>query len=378
MRKSVQLLGQLFATLHTRPDRAMQEWGSDGELTVARIRALLSLLLLLLPLINAWNGGAITETLIGLIAAIIANLAAQIWLLLALRPRALPWLPYATGSYDVLATTAVLALLSMRDPAAGLNSMVVWSLYLFSIAMTALRNDGRLTFYVGMLAVAAYGLLAWLVHRLVRDPERLVSLDYGTVSASTVIERIVLLGMMTLLTASIVQRAQRLVESSGKDPLTGMLNRAWLMQRAPQLLEAGRGEPLPLSLALLRIDGFKRLHEDRSHAEAERALRRAAATLRRMLQDDEYAVRMDEHEFVLLLRAPIGNAWERVDRCRRALAQAERVGESANHRAPLALSGGLAAYPQDGMDVSALLDAADRRLRQAKAAGGNRLVTRDW
>lgn len=355
----------------------MLEWSGDGELTVARIRALLSLVLLLLPLINALNGGPIADTIAGLVAAAVANFAAQLWLWMAQRPRPLPWLAYATGAYDVLAITAALALLAARDPAAGLNSVLVWSVYLFAIALTALRNDGRLTFYVGMLAAVAYATLAWVVQRIVQDPEQLISLDYGTVTAATVLERVALLGMMTLLTASIVQRAQRLVNATGKDVATGLLNRAWLLQRAPQLLDALRGECEALSLALIRLDNPKRLLTDRSHAESERALRHLAISLRHMLQEDEYAVRMDEQEFVLLLRAPIGTAWERLDRLRRASAQTHGAPESATDPTTV-FSGGLAAWPKDGTDVAALLETADQRLREAKAAGGNRLLAHDW
>ena len=40
-----------------QPDEVMLEVGSGGELMVARLRAVIALLLLLLPLVNAAGGG---------------------------------------------------------------------------------------------------------------------------------------------------------------------------------------------------------------------------------------------------------------------------------------------------------------------------------
>ena len=54
---------------------------------------------------------------------------AQVWLALARSPRRHGWLPYATGTYDVTTTTAVLVLLALGDRVAGLNSLVVWAFY---------------------------------------------------------------------------------------------------------------------------------------------------------------------------------------------------------------------------------------------------------
>ena len=68
-------------------------------------------------------------------------------------------MPFATGTYDITTTSGVLVLLALNEPAAGLNSMIVWCFYLFAIGLTALRNDGRLTLYVGGLAIVQYGVL---------------------------------------------------------------------------------------------------------------------------------------------------------------------------------------------------------------------------
>ncbi len=365
-----------LATLLARPDEIMLEQGAGGELLVARVRALLSALVLLLPLANALGGARIVETLIGLGAAVAINLVAQVWLALARRPRRHGWLPYATGTWDISATTGVLALLALADRASALNSMVVWAFYLLAIALTALRNDGRLTLYVGSLAIVQYGLLAWILIAGA-DPDQLVSADYGTVSAGAQVERLLLLLLMGLLTLAIVQRMQRLIQLSGRDGLTGLPNRLWLAQRMPGICEEARAEGGSLTLVLLDLDRFRRINDEIGHSDGDRALRHVVTLLAESLEPEEHIARIGGQEFVLLLRCPLGSAWERVERLRRGLAARPFVPTYGAEPQRITFSAGLAAWPQDGADLSGLLHSADRRLRQAKRGGSNRAVARD-
>ncbi|HET7126589.1 MAG TPA: GGDEF domain-containing protein [Lysobacter sp.] len=375
LRGTFRWLKDLVGALLARPDELMLELGAGGELLVARLRALLSATALLLPLANATTGASTNETIVGLGAVVFINICAQVWLALANSPRTYPWLSYATSTYDVTATTGVLALLAAGDPASGVNSIIVWCFYLIAIAMTALRNDGRLTLYTGVLAIAEYALLAWIV--IATHAQPLSSLDYGTVSPGGQVERLVLIGMMTMLTSVIVYRMQRLVELSGNDGLTGLPNRSWLLQRMPRIFDQVRDGGGSLTLALLDLDHFKRVNDDIGHLAGNRALRQVAALMSDALGPGERLVRIGGQEFVALLHCPIGSAWERVDRLRRALAEQVFVGERGTPGPRLSFTAGLATWPQDGNNLSLLLRSADRRLQLGKRDGRNRVVARD-
>lgn len=366
----------VVATLFGRADEVMLELGAGGELMVARVRAALSLLILLLPLIAAGGGHGTRTVVAGLALAVFTNLMAQVWLALARRQRRHAWLPYATGSYDVSMTTLVLVLLATREPAAALNSVVVWNFYMLAIALTALRNDGRLALYVGGLAVAQYAALA-IVLMAGTGEARPASLGYGVASVAGQVERLLLLAMMTLIACAVVYRMQRLVDLSGRDGLTGLPNRAWLLQHAPRQLADSRREGRSLTLGLLDLDGFRRINADAGPRAGDRAIRGIALRLQTMLEEDESLSRIGGQEFVLLLRCPAGSAWERLDRLRRDMATESLVVDRDGHPLPLSFSAGLAAFPPDGGDVSALLGVADRRLQQAKRAGRNRVEARD-
>jgi diguanylate cyclase (GGDEF)-like protein len=368
---------EVVASLLARPDEIMLEIGAGGELLVARLRAALAAMLLLLPLANALGGGGINETMIGLGGALVVNVFAQVWLSLARRRRLYRWLPFASSAFDVTATTLVLVALAANHLPAGLNSLIVWCGYILAILLTALRSDGRLALFAGTLAIGQYGLLVLAVFALASSPEQLLSSDYGSVTLGSQAQRLVLLMMFTLITAMVVYRMQRLVELSGTDGLTRLPNRTWLLHRVPRLFDSVRHDGDSLTLALIDLDHFKRINDAHGHHAGDRALRHVVAVLRELAEPGEWLVRIGGEEFVLLLRKPIGTAWERVDAIRRALGERPFQPERGADAMPLSFSAGLAGFPHEGSDLSRLLRRADGRLQQAKLQGRNKVVARD-
>lgn len=364
-------------SLLARPDGVALELGAGGELLVARLRAALSLLIVPMPLIAALGGGREREVLIGLGAAVLVNAMAQVWLALARRDRPPAWLPWASSAYDITTTTAVLALLGLGDPVAALNSLVVWPFYLLAITLTALRNDGRLCLGIGALAIVQYAIVITVVMLVAGGDQGLLSIDYGSASVATQAQRLILLLMMALLAAALVYRMQRLVDMSGSDAMTGLPNRTWLLHGMPRVFESIRGEGGSLTMALLDLDHFRRINDEIGPREGDRALRHFVAAAGEILVERERMVRIGGQEFVLLLHCPIGSAWERLDRLRRGMAEHPFMPLRKGEPHVLAFSGGLAAYPVDGLDVSGLLGSADRRLQLAKREGRNRVVARD-
>ena len=370
-------LREFWQQLRAPPDALMLELGAGGELLVAKVRAALSLALLLLPLVNIVTGEYMpTEGIAGMFGVILAVAASQVLLLLARQQRRFRWLPWVTTSYDVSLTTFVLALLAPSSLAASLNSMVVWAFYLVAVCMTALRNDGRLTLYTGALAMLQYAALAAAVFALAQTPEQLASADYGTARVSNVLQRVLLIAIVTAITAAVVYRMQRLVELSGTDGLTGLPNRTLLVHHFPALLDGAREQGGSLALGLINLDFFRRINDEAGHATGDRALRHAAGVLREGLEPGDLLVRLGGEEFVLLMPLPAGRAWERLEALRRDLATRPFVADADADPLRITFSAGLASCPQDGADLSQLMRRADLRLSQAKLEGRNRVVAR--
>ena len=370
-------LREFWQQLRAPPDALMLELGAGGELLVAKLRAALSLALLLLPLVNIVTGEYMpTEGIAGMFGVILAVAASQVLLLLARQQRRFRWLPWVTTSYDVSLTTFVLALLAPSSLAASLNSMVVWAFYLVAVCMTALRNDGRLTLYTGALAMLQYAALAAAVFALAQTPEQLASADYGTARVSNVLQRVMLIAIVTAITAAVVYRMQRLVELSGSDGLTGLPNRTLLVHHFPALLEGAREHGGSLALGMINLDYFRRINDEAGHAIGDRALRHAVGVLREGLQEGDLLVRLGGEEFVLLMPLPAGRAWERLEALRRDLATRPFVADADADPVRITFSAGLACWPQDGADLSQMMRRADLRLSRAKLEGRNRVVVR--
>lgn len=364
------------ATLMSRPDEVMLALGASGERLVARLRALLAALLLSMPVAAALAGEPLDRVLLSLGVVLVLNLFAQLWLALSSRPRQHPWLPFASSAWDVTATTLVLVALGLGEWPSALNDTVPWCGYPLAIVLASLRSDGRVAIATGVLAIVQYALLVAIVFALAESPEQLLSADHGAVRGAAQAQRLLVLVLFTAITVTIVRRMLRLVELSGTDGLTGLPNRNWLVHQVPRWLDAvERGESA--TLALLDLDRFRRVNEEAGHPAGDRALREVAALLGERLARDEHLVRLGGEEFVLLLRKPMGTAWEHVDALRRALAARGFVAERGGERLPLGFSAGLATCPHDAGNLPGLLRRADLRLKQAKAEGGGRVVARD-
>jgi diguanylate cyclase (GGDEF)-like protein len=374
-----QTLRELLSTMRDRPDEIVLDIGAGGELLVARIRLVATLLLMLMPLINLLTGGGVFESLAGFAGTGLGLLLAFLWLTLAKQRRRFPWLPFVTSASDVSMETLVLVLLATQSPAASLNTLIVWSCYPLSIFATALRNDGRVTLFAGLLAIIQYSALVVWVFVQAGPHAVLATAAYGEVSISNQAQRLVLLLVATLLTAVVVYRIQRLVMLSGTDTLTGLPNRSFLVHRVPQLIEQSRKQECSITLAIIDLDHFKRINDDYGHPVGDRALRHVVEVLRNELGRDEPLMRVGGEEFVLLLKHPIGTAWERIEALRRLVASTpfnrdENASDAASNTCTLTFSAGLASCPKDEIDVSGLMRHADQRLRKAKQTGRNRVV----
>jgi len=368
---------EIVAALLSRPDEIMLGVGASGELQVARLRVVIAAALLLVPLANALTGASIDETLTTLGAAVLMNAFALVWLALARRPRRYRWLSLATSTFDVTAVSLVLLVLTLDELPAGLNSLIAWSGYLLAIVLTSLRSDGRITVATGALALLQYGLLVLFAMTFASSPEQLISSDYGAVNADTQVQRMLLLAIATVVAAMLVYRMQSLVEMSGTDGLTRLPNRSWLLHRMPRLLDAARVDGGSLTLALIDLDHFKHINDEIGHRAGDRALRHVVAMLQQHAEPGEWLVRLGGEEFVMVLRRPIGTAWERVEMIRRLVAERPFESERNSDPIPLTFSAGLASFPLEGADLSHLLRRANDRLQQAKREGRNRVIARD-
>lgn len=159
------------------------------------------------------------------------------------------------------------------------------------------------------------------------------------------------------------------------DPLTGIPNRRYLLERIQALSDAADSDDR-VGLCFVDLDRFKQINDRYGHGVGDQVLRAVATRLHDELAGQDCTLaRIGGDEFVVLLAPPVHN--ERVaavvDRMLSALAYPITVDErrlwvSASIGAILAIA--------SNTDAATLLDAADRELYQAKARSRDRWVLR--
>lgn len=167
----------------------------------------------------------------------------------------------------------------------------------------------------------------------------------------------------------------RLKELSVKDPLTGLYNYRYLEERLSSEFKRAHRYVLPLSVIMIDIDYFKSINDIYGHQYGDLILKEFGQCLRDASRTNDIVVRYGGEEFLALL--PDTNKPGAVIFGSRLLEKlVEHVFDSKGQKIKLKISMGLVSFPEDGLDTeTALIDLADKTLRSAKEAGGNRLAT---
>ncbi|WP_291038546.1 GGDEF domain-containing protein [Herbiconiux sp.] len=95
----------------------------------------------------------------------------------------------------------------------------------------------------------------------------------------------------------------RLDREISTDPLTGVLNRAGLDERIDVELGRAARTGAPVTIAILDLDDFKRINDERGHSAGDQLLVEFAASLRAHVRPLGSVVRIGGDEFLLVLPA---------------------------------------------------------------------------
>jgi len=162
-----------------------------------------------------------------------------------------------------------------------------------------------------------------------------------------------------------------LMEATRRDPVTGLMNHGALLATLASRIETARQVNEPIGVALIDIDGFRLLNDTYGHNAGDAALRKVAALLAQVFDQNAVMGRYGPDEFLVIVDGARAGALEPAIERVQAVLGTEALDVDSPERLPVTLSAGLSLYPTDAESVTALLASAVQTLAEAKASGGD-------
>jgi diguanylate cyclase (GGDEF)-like protein len=158
------------------------------------------------------------------------------------------------------------------------------------------------------------------------------------------------------------------------DPLTNLPNRRALLNRLKATLFRGTRARTSISLAYIDLDNFKAINDRFGHGVGDTVLQRIAETIRVTIRAGDLPARVGGDEFVVVFwRLPKKDA---LRIARRLVRRITELGEQYQG-ADLGASIGVASFERLPDRPEAMLEEADRALREAKKTGKGQVVWRE-
>ena len=157
------------------------------------------------------------------------------------------------------------------------------------------------------------------------------------------------------------------------DPLTGLPNRALLLDRFAQAIATAKRRVARMALLFVDLDDFKQINDQLGHVAGDEALQQVALRLGQSIREADTVSRYGGDEFVILLTevSQAADAALIAAKLLAALGQPLRVGDRDLR---MTASIGISVYPDDGQTIEALIGHADAAMYRAKRQGPGRVA----
>ncbi len=157
--------------------------------------------------------------------------------------------------------------------------------------------------------------------------------------------------------------------SAVTDGLTRLYNQSYFKQQLQQAVElANREAGQVFSIIIFDLDHFKQFNDRCGHLQGDVVLRKIGDILRNGTGELDLPARYGGEEFTVLLPdCNLEDAIQLAEKIRATIDAEDFPGQERLDSQNLTISGGVASFPQQGLNASELIESADRRLYEAKA-----------
>jgi diguanylate cyclase (GGDEF)-like protein len=287
------------------------------------------------------------------------------------------WIPLVnTAFYALIISVELWCFLTLDHPRAHTH-WIVFFLYFLLITATGLSDDPRQPLAAGCFSVLGYAVVVQLSLAAAADGSSTMAmatapqLEWAGNAA-----KVGLLAAATFSATASARRGRAVRRLSLRDGLTGLLNRHAFDRCLAHLAQRAQRSEMPLTIAMIDIDDFKRVNDVYGHPTGDAVLRWVAAWLQRSFRTTDVVSRFGGEEFVVAFvdSDDLTALTSRLEDLRVGIEGAALRAVGGVEELRVTVSIGVAQLPRDGSDPLAALTRADERLYAAKQAGRNRIV----
>jgi diguanylate cyclase (GGDEF)-like protein len=167
---------------------------------------------------------------------------------------------------------------------------------------------------------------------------------------------------------------ERLQRVAAIDPLTGLYNRRFGLERLSQDFSRSVRSDEPLGIVLFDIDDFKSVNDTYGHQVGDNVLKAVAENVKGVLREGDTPMRYGGDEFLTVLpcaaEADVRTTGERM----RQTVESMTVVEAGTRLRVTISLGGVSSPGTDVADLDELIRMADAAMYRSKKAGRNRLT----
>ena len=156
------------------------------------------------------------------------------------------------------------------------------------------------------------------------------------------------------------------------DPLTDLPNRALLHAHLEHALDRALRHGERLAVMVLDLDGFKTVNDSLGHPAGDLLLQQIAGRLLDALRQEDTVARLGGDEFAVVVES-LGAGFNPGQIAQKIIRLVAAPMDLQGHSAMVTASVGIALFPDDGQDATALLKAADTAMYASKQSGRNTL-----
>ncbi len=168
---------------------------------------------------------------------------------------------------------------------------------------------------------------------------------------------------------------ETLQRQSIRDPLTGLFNRRYMEETLGRDLRRAARKAVPVGVIMFDIDHFKNINDTFGHDAGDTLLRELGNFLTTQFRQEDIVCRTGGEEFTVILpECSVEQTRNRAEHLRQEVKHLA-VQHRGTPLGQIAISLGVAAFPEHGLTANALLEVVDAAAYKAKAEGRDRVVT---